>query len=338
MQSRAVPFSIVHFASIESTHVWAANNLPLLVSEHGLGLGRPVRISTDVQTKGIGQKVTLPDGHRIEKKWVGSQGNIAATFVFPWPQEKIATVINLPQVAASAVVTLLQDFGLQPSVKWINDVLVGNKKIAGVLCSATGHNLHADGIPEQFTAILVSVGLNVLSVPCLDHLDKNERQSVTCIATEIQQCGAAPTAPQTPDTILDVASRTASPSDSPVSSKQPSLSVASVLDDLSIALYKRMSEFELRGFAPVHSFISPLLIGKGCIVTIKNPSICPPENAKPLKTPKSYHIDDTEKEKVEDIEHLQGEYLGLSPTSGCLLLKLGNGDVKEIFSGQLILS
>jgi BirA family biotin operon repressor/biotin-[acetyl-CoA-carboxylase] ligase len=55
--------------------------------------------------------------------------------------------------AAAAVAIMLEtQFGLEPRVKWPNDVLVGGKKIAGVLAEVRGF-------------AVIGVGLNVLQQP-----------------------------------------------------------------------------------------------------------------------------------------------------------------------------
>lgn len=69
----------------------------------------------------------------------------------------------------------------------MNDVLVNGRKISGILCNSTGWSLPVDGdtTNELLTAVLISIGLNVSSVPSLDGLDAGEQQLVTCVATEL---------------------------------------------------------------------------------------------------------------------------------------------------------
>jgi len=62
---------------------------------------------------------------------------------------------NITQVAALSVALLLESYGLKPSVKWPNDVLVQGKKISGILCEVVKSDERVCGI--------LGVGLNVNS-------------------------------------------------------------------------------------------------------------------------------------------------------------------------------
>ncbi|MFQ5787348.1 MAG: biotin--[acetyl-CoA-carboxylase] ligase, partial [Thermodesulfobacteriota bacterium] len=62
---------------------------------------------------------------------------------------------NITQIAALSVAQLLEGYGLKPSVKWPNDVLVQGKKISGILCEIVKSNKDVYGI--------LGIGLNVNS-------------------------------------------------------------------------------------------------------------------------------------------------------------------------------
>ncbi len=77
---------------------------------------------------------------------------------------------NAPAAAmavAIAVAELLEAEGLQPSLKWPNDVLVSGKKICGIL---------SEGISG---GVIIGIGLNV-NMESADHID----QPATCILIE----------------------------------------------------------------------------------------------------------------------------------------------------------
>ena len=107
-------------------------------------------IVADQQTDGRG---------RFGRSWLSPAGGLYATFVTP-RHEQIALV------AGVALLGALETFGIQAGLKWPNDVLVGDKKIAGLLIET---------MPD---AALVGVGVNITSVP----LDT---------ATSIQAAGGA---------------------------------------------------------------------------------------------------------------------------------------------------
>ncbi len=64
---------------------------------------------------------------------------------------------SLPLLAAVAVAEELIARGAQPTLKWPNDVLVGGRKLAGVLCEARG-------TPDRWCAV-VGLGLNLRRPP-----------------------------------------------------------------------------------------------------------------------------------------------------------------------------
>jgi len=59
-------------------------------------------------------------------------------------------------LAGCAVARVLIDFGLEPKIKWVNDVFVGGKKICGILAE----KIERDGIAY----IVLGIGLNVNNV------------------------------------------------------------------------------------------------------------------------------------------------------------------------------
>jgi len=62
---------------------------------------------------------------------------------------------NITQTAALSVARLLEGYGLKPSIKWPNDVLVDGGKISGILCEVVESD-------ENAYAIL-GIGLNINS-------------------------------------------------------------------------------------------------------------------------------------------------------------------------------
>ena len=64
----------------------------------------------------------------------------------------------LPTVSVVDAVRALTAESLQPGIKWVNDVLLAGRKIAGVLTSTQTQG-------DRLTAVLLGIGLNVASVP-----------------------------------------------------------------------------------------------------------------------------------------------------------------------------
>ncbi len=119
-------------------------------------------ISAEEQTKGRG---------RFDKSWFSPKGgNLYITCYFtlescPFPKEPITF---LP---ALAIAEVLQKLGLQPKIKWPNDLLIGDKKIAGILTEMQTE--------EEVTHVFLGYGLNV-------NMDENLLRSLENPATSVR--------------------------------------------------------------------------------------------------------------------------------------------------------
>lgn len=99
--------------------------------------------STNVRLKEMAKKGELTPGYVLcadrqsagrarskEKCWVSEQGGLYASIFF----DQVDPL--LPLRAALAIVYGLQELGLKAGAKWPNDILVGEKKICGILCES----------------------------------------------------------------------------------------------------------------------------------------------------------------------------------------------------------
>ncbi len=157
-------YGLKHFAEIDSTNEEARR---LAAS----GVTGPLWLYADRQTLGRGRR---------GNKWVSPQGNLAATLLLQ-PQRPTAECAQLSFVAALAVsdtVGRLLPY-VDVRVKWPNDVLVNDRKIAGILLeSAQGRGAHPDWLA-------VGIGLNLAASP----------RGVDIEATSVAEAGAqAPSA------------------------------------------------------------------------------------------------------------------------------------------------
>lgn len=75
----------------------------------------------------------------------------------------------IPIVMGCAIAQTLEFYGIKPSLKWVNDVLVHNKKVAGILCEKSSSDSH----------LIVGVGLNVYPIQFPD--------DIHLIATSLQE-------------------------------------------------------------------------------------------------------------------------------------------------------
>ncbi|MCB1107600.1 MAG: biotin--[acetyl-CoA-carboxylase] ligase [Chlamydiia bacterium] len=140
----------IHLDSVDSTNTYAKTNY------HHFDLNGFTRITADEQTKGRG---------RFNRSWVSPKGlNIYLTYFFTSSKSPM-DLNNLAQILCLSITKLLDKEGLKPQIKWPNDVLVNQKKIAGILCETI--DLH-----EKFGVIL-GAGINInMPKEMLDQIDQ----------------------------------------------------------------------------------------------------------------------------------------------------------------------
>ena len=127
----------------------------------------------DLQTRGRG---------RHGRGWASPRGNLYASVLLR-PSVPAAEVATLSLVAGLALAEALAKLGIEPALKWPNDVLVGGAKLAGLLAEALtskgrveavilglGVNVgtHPD-LPERPTTCLRSLGLSIEPEALLGH-------------------------------------------------------------------------------------------------------------------------------------------------------------------------
>lgn len=89
---------------------------------------------------------------RYRRKWVSHHGNLYVSFIFD-AHERDA---RLSYAVAVAIAETIASFGVHPTIKWPNDILVDGKKIAGTLIEYSG------------SFVIVGIGINVNSNPTVD--------------------------------------------------------------------------------------------------------------------------------------------------------------------------
>lgn len=145
-----------HFSIIPSTNTWAKQHAEAF-DPRALTI-----VTADEQTAGRG---------RFNRQWVspGNQ-NIYATYCV-FLEKGRQDIGNLPQVAAIAIAELLQLMGFKPLIKWPNDVILHEKKVAGILSEST--------LIEDKLCLLIGIGLNV-NMP-QDVLQKIDRPATSLL-------------------------------------------------------------------------------------------------------------------------------------------------------------
>lgn len=152
----------IHFDTIDSTNSWAKRNA------HILDPAQLTCITAEEQTAGRG---------RWRRQWLSPRGqNIYASLFFCLPHGSTC-VGNLGQVLALSCATILHERGFSPQIKWPNDILLANKKVAGILCET---------VPmDHFLGVILGIGINV-------NMTKELLETIDQPATSLAQLSGKP--------------------------------------------------------------------------------------------------------------------------------------------------
>ena len=134
-----ITFDVRHYASVASTNDEAQR----LASE---GAAHGTVVHADEQTAGRG---------RLSRRWLSPPGNLYMSIVLRLdvPPARIVEIGFLAALAAADAVDALLPRQVRASLKWPNDVMVNDGKIAGIL------------VEQAVDALIVGIGLDVLQAP-----------------------------------------------------------------------------------------------------------------------------------------------------------------------------
>lgn len=145
LQQRLSHFHLIFKASSPSTHEEAKN----LIKQH---MSAPTIILAETQTV----------GHGTHDRAFFSPPETGLYFSYlrdwSWPAQQIGLLTPLVAVAAQQVLKQVTQQPIQ--IKWVNDLYLHRKKIAGILCTS-------QVIPEKNPQIIISMGLNVFPAASL---------------------------------------------------------------------------------------------------------------------------------------------------------------------------
>src|SRR5579863_7491932 len=141
-------YRLAAFDSIGSTNAEALSRVR--AGERG-----PLWLVTSEQTAGRGRRL---------RPWIAPRGNLASTVLetvdaSPAIAATLGFAAGLALEAALRRVSLGRGLGdIKFSLKWPNDVLSGQQKLAGIL-------LEAEAVPGDRLAVVVGIGTNVVAAP-----------------------------------------------------------------------------------------------------------------------------------------------------------------------------
>ncbi|MEO5897069.1 MAG: hypothetical protein ABIS06_15365 [Vicinamibacterales bacterium] len=96
-----------------------------------------------------------------DRTWIGAPGNLHVSIALPVhmvASQAGAAFAMLPAVAAVDAVSAATGGAVRPAIKWVNDIIIAEQKVGGVLTSAhiTGHNVDS---------VLWGIGINLAVLP-----------------------------------------------------------------------------------------------------------------------------------------------------------------------------
>lgn len=151
---------IIRLETVESTNSYAKMNINELADKSV--------IYTEHQTAGRG---------RLNRSWVDlGKDNLFMSIVLKPSSTFNDIYSNITQYLSVVLCRVLETFGLEPQIKWPNDVLINGKKIAGILCETVMQG-------STFKGLVLGIGVN-LNAEQAD-VDEIPNKVVTALNLEI---------------------------------------------------------------------------------------------------------------------------------------------------------
>jgi biotin-[acetyl-CoA-carboxylase] ligase BirA-like protein len=162
LQTDFIGQEIQHFSEVTST-----NDLAKELAAKGTKEGTVV--ISETQTLGRG---------RLGREWASPEGGIWFSVILR-PEVAPKDASKLTFVAAVAVARVIREmFSLEAEIKWPNDVLIGGKKVCGILTETS-----TKGDVVNFVVVGVGINANV----SLDSFPENLRDALTSLKEELKE-------------------------------------------------------------------------------------------------------------------------------------------------------
>lgn len=140
LNTHALGRTVIYRSEVTSTQDIAIS-LALEGAEEG------TMVIAETQTKGRG---------RMGRTWVSNPGNLYFSLILR-PEMKPSEAMKLPLITGVGVAQAINNVtGLNPSLKWPNDIMVAGKKVGGILSEMSAET-------DRLQYVVVGVGLNLNS-------------------------------------------------------------------------------------------------------------------------------------------------------------------------------
>jgi BirA family transcriptional regulator, biotin operon repressor / biotin---[acetyl-CoA-carboxylase] ligase len=114
----------------------------------GAGAKHGTMVIADIQTRGRGRTGSI---------WISPPGGLWMSIILR-PGGRARRLDIIPLMVSLAVVETLRGYGVSGQIKWPNDIMVKDQKLAGILCESSI-------LKDRFRWIIVGIGINVNNLP-----------------------------------------------------------------------------------------------------------------------------------------------------------------------------
>lgn len=139
-------YKLVSFDKIPSTQTYALN---LIAEGHAQD---HLVIMAEAQSSGRG---------RYKRPWVSHHGNLYVSFIYEIEDRDITLSYRI----AVAIAETLISIGVNPMIKWPNDILIDGKKVSGTLTEYSG----------KF--VVIGIGINIKSNPTVENYETTKLEN-----------------------------------------------------------------------------------------------------------------------------------------------------------------
>lgn len=130
--------NIIKLEKVDSTNLYALRNLARLPDKSV--------ISASCQTNGRG---------RFDRAWIDlGKDNIFMSVILKPSDNFLDVYSNFTQYFCVCLCKVLENYGIKPSIKWPNDVLIKGKKVAGILSQTVMQG-------KKFNGLILGAGVNL---------------------------------------------------------------------------------------------------------------------------------------------------------------------------------
>lgn len=152
---------------VDTTHIFAKNFARNNIND--IGMDGTIVVSK-CQSAAIG---------RMGRSWASPEGGLWLSVILR-PKIPLYDLSKFGLAAAVCAVKTLSDYNIKANIKWPNDIIVNEKKIAGILMEASGET---DSIDFLVLSIGINVNINISALPT--EIQKQSTSTIKELCREI---------------------------------------------------------------------------------------------------------------------------------------------------------